>query len=122
MDGIMPKEGLLSCLQKRELLNRSAVSVDELLTWARRYEEADLVHDAVDFYEKAQAWEDLERLCRRAVEEGDYFLLKRLMSLTGKDPSADQWRRLAERAEELGKTTFAEKAREMAEGNGEERH
>ncbi|MBC7358309.1 MAG: hypothetical protein H5U10_07220 [Desulfacinum sp.] len=111
----MADNGLLSCLQKRDLLNRSAVSVDELLQWARRYEQAGLMHDAVDFYEKAQANEEIRRLMEKAVQEGDYFLLKRLSTLLGAAPDGATWRSLAERARELGKELFSQRAMSEAE-------
>ena len=35
------------------MLNRSAVSVDQLLKWGRLYEEQGLINDAIDFYRKS---------------------------------------------------------------------
>lgn len=92
------------------MLNRTAVSVDELCARAHALEEAGLIHDAVDFYEKAQAWSEIERLIPVAVEEGDAFLFSRLCRLLQRDPSAEQWRALAARAEALGKTLYAQRA------------
>lgn len=109
----MGKGGFLSCLEKREILNRSPVSVDELTAQGRAFEEAGLIHDAVDFYEKAQAWAEIERLVSLAVEEGDAFLFVRLYRLLKKDPPAHQWKALEERAESLGKTLYAQRAREQ---------
>ncbi|MEJ5364515.1 MAG: hypothetical protein WHS86_05400 [Desulfosoma sp.] len=106
----MGNDGFLSCLEKRELLNRTAVSVDELRARAKALEEAGLIHDAVDFYEKAQAWSEIERLIPLAVEEGDAFLFARLFRVLKKDPSPEQWRALAARAEALGKRLYAQRA------------
>lgn len=100
----------LSCLEKREWLNRSAVAVDELMAKGRALEEAGLIHDAVDFYEKAQARRELERLVSLAVDEGDAFLFLRLHRILKTDPSAEQWKTLAQRAEALGKTLYAQRA------------
>ncbi|SMC23399.1 hypothetical protein SAMN02746041_01720 [Desulfacinum hydrothermale DSM 13146] len=111
----MAGKGLLSCLQKRDLLNRSAVSVDELLDWGRRYEQEGRIHDAVDFYEKAQAREEMERLMDVAVQEGDSFLLRRLSHILGIDPEPQIWRSLADRAHELGKELFCEQALKQVE-------
>lgn len=109
-DEPMGNDVFLSCLEKRELLNRTAASVDELCARARSLEEAGLIHDAVDFYEKAQTWSEIERLIPLAVEEGDAFLFTRLYRLLKKDPPPEQWRALAARAEALGKTRYAQRA------------
>lgn len=109
----MGNEGFLSCLEKRELLNRTAVSIDDLCARARAWEEAGLIHDAVDFYEKAQAWGEIERLIPLAVEEGDTFLFSRLCRLLKKDPPPEQWRALAAQAEALGKIRYAQRAMEQ---------
>lgn len=103
----------MSCLEKRSLLNRSAVSVDELIAGGRFYEEQGLVHDAVDFYERAEATEELQRLIDSALEDGDFFLFNRLNRLLKRSPREDEWRRLAMRAKELGKDGFAEQAGAM---------
>ena len=62
----MGKDALLSCLDKRELLNQSPISVAKLVDWGEQYEEAGLVHDALDFYERAGASEAMEKLLRTA--------------------------------------------------------
>lgn len=100
----------MSCLEKRQWLNRPAVAVDELTARGRALEEAGWIHDAVDFYEKAKAHGKLERLVSLAVEEGDAFLFLRLHRLLQKEPSAEQWKKLAQRAEALGKNLYAQRA------------
>jgi len=107
-------KNLLSCLEKRDLLNRPAVSVDELLEWGRYYEEAGLVYDAVDFYEKAGASERLEKWATVAVQDGDAFLLRRIAGAADLKPDPADWASLAKRAEVLGKTVYAEVARREA--------
>ena len=74
----MGKKRELSCLIKRDLLNQPVASVENLLSWGQQYEEYGLLHDAVEFYEKAQAKEALFRLLEVAQEEGDTFLFLRL--------------------------------------------
>jgi len=100
----------LSCLEKRDLLNQPAVSVDKLLHWGRVFEEAEMVSDALDFFEKADSREDLLRLFARAREEGDLFLFRRLAKILGHEPTSDEWLSLARRAEDAGKTVFASEA------------
>ncbi len=108
----------LSCLEKRNLLNRSAVSVAELVEWGKRYEEMELVHDALDFYERANAEEDLCRLLGRALDDGDYFLLKRVCTVLKRHPSEQELLKVAERGEQLGKERFAQQAREQLDSAG----
>ncbi len=106
----MEKSRLLSCLEKRDMLNRSAVSVDQLLKWGRRYEEEGLINDAIDFYEKANSSESLENLLSLSLREGDAFNYTRIMKALGRQAPADEWISIGKRAAELGKDAFAREA------------
>jgi hypothetical protein len=110
----MANHSLLSCLEKRDLLNQPAASVDSLMAWGDRFLEAGCVHDAVDFYAKAGAQEALVRLLALAREEGDVFLLRRICALLGREPTAEEWLAAAEQAERLGKDLFAAKGYQAA--------
>jgi hypothetical protein len=103
----MGNNSLLSCLEKRDLLNQPAASVDTLMQWGDRFLEAGFVYDAVNFYEKAGAKEALTRLLEMARNDGDAFLLRRLCALLGREPNADEWLAVAEQAERQGKDQFA---------------
>ena len=103
----MGNDSLLSCLEKRDLLNQPAASVDTLMQWGDRFLEAGFVYDAVNFYEKAGAKEALMRLLEMSRNDGDVFLLRRLCALLGREPSADEWLAVAEQAERQGKDQFA---------------
>ncbi len=103
----MSRQEILSCLEKRDLLNQPAVAVDKLLHWGRVFEEAEMLSDALDFFEKADSRDDLLRLFARAREEGDLFLFRRLAKALNHEPTSDEWLSLARRAEEIGKTAFA---------------
>ncbi len=106
----MARSNLLSCLEKRDLLNRSAVSVDKMLEWGVRFEEAGLLNDAVDFYEKAKAVDPLENLLKRVREEGDSFLYGRILKALGREASALEWISIGEKATQLGKHLLAGEA------------
>jgi hypothetical protein len=103
----MAERELLTCLEKRELLNESVVSVDKLLEWGRRYEEAGFIYDAVDFYEKAGAREELARLLEDAKPEGNVFLVNRLCKFLKVELTNQEWLAIGEEAERVGKSTFA---------------
>jgi hypothetical protein len=100
----------LSCLEKRDLLNEAAVSVETLLSWGRHYEEVGSLYEAVDFYEKSGAKVDLARILTKAQEAGNLFLYRRIGRILGFDPDPADWLALAKRAEQLGKLTFAAEA------------
>ncbi len=106
----MEKSSLLSCLEKRDLLNRSAISVDQLITWGKMYEEEGLVNDAIDFYERANSSESLEKVLQEAHMEGDAFLYARILKILNRQASAQEWISLGEKARELGKDAFAREA------------
>lgn len=106
----MEKSSLLTCLEKRDMLNRSAVSVDQLLKWGRLYEEQGQINDAIDFYEKANSAKSLEDLLSLSLREGDAFNYARIMKVLGRQVPAEEWISLGKRAAELGKDAFAREA------------
>jgi hypothetical protein len=114
----------LSCLEKRDLLNQPAASIETLSSWGGKYEEAGSVFDALDFYAKANNREALERLLKLASDEGDVFLFKQVCRVLKYEPGAEEWLAVAKKAEELGKLAFAAQAyrlgghEETAEQNG----
>jgi hypothetical protein len=110
----MRNNDLLSCLEKRDLLNQPAASVDALVEWGDRYLDAGFVHDALGFYEKAGALEALPPLLEVAKSEGDAFLLRRVCAVLGREPIHEEWLAVAEKAERLQKQHFACKAYEAA--------
>lgn len=110
----MSKGSILGCLEKREILNQSAVSVETLLRWAERFEEYEMFHDAMDFYEKAGAREPVKRLMAMAEKEGDLFLFRRASKALKLDPSTTQWLQLAQAAKSRGKMLFAGEAYRQA--------
>lgn len=98
----------LSCLHKRTLLNQTPVSSERLISHGQTYEAAGLVHDAVDFYERAGALDQLEALLESVKQDGDAFLFRRICRVLGREAAADEWLDLAARAEALGKDAFAQ--------------
>ena len=110
----MRNNDFLNCLEKRDLLNQPAASVDALVEWGDRYLDAGSVHDALGFYEKAGALEALGPLLELAKSEGDAFLLRRVCAVLGREPTSEEWLAVAEQAERLHKKNFACKAYEAA--------
>lgn len=106
----MSRKSLLGCLEKRDLLNRTAVAVETLVSEGKEFEEAGQLSDAVDFYEKARDHESLSRIFEIAREEADVFLLGRIARILNAPLQAEEWLAVAERAETLGKRAFAAEA------------
>ena len=106
----MSKLKILNCLKKRALLNRSPIAAEELTAYGQYYETEGLIYDAVDFYERAGAVDQLKGLLEGAKQDGDAFLFRRLCRILGQDSAREDWLTLAERAEALGKTAFAQMA------------
>lgn len=106
----MARTNLLSCLEKRDLLNQSAVSINKLLEWGAVYEEAGMVNDAVDFYERANAVDQLKKLLGVAGEEGDTFIFGRILKALNREATPGEWISLGEKAAERGKHAFAKEA------------
>jgi hypothetical protein len=106
----MAKKYDLSCLDKRDVLNEAAVSLETLLSWGQHYEEVGSLYEAVDFYEKGGFRDALTRLLPKAQDAGNCFLFRRICRILGHEPAREEWLALANRAEELGKLTFANEA------------
>jgi len=104
----LPK-GIPDCLKKRQLLNDQGLSPDLCREYGRKFLELGWREDALEFFKKGGMAEELERLKEYALETGDAFLLGRLGHQAPED-----WRRLGERALDLGKLSFARRAFEMA--------
>ena len=105
---------LLPCFEKRDLLNQPSASVERLVEWGRRFEDREMWSDAVDFYMKADAREELNRLLGLMREEGDTFLFGRVCKALGYEPSSAEWLAVAEEAERRGKHFLAAQARRKA--------
>jgi hypothetical protein len=111
----MASKDALNCLAKRDLLNQPVVSVEDLLAWGQQFAAAGLLHDAVDFYEKANATEALLGLLQVVQEQGDTFLFKRINRILKREPEREEWLALAAKAESLGKNTFVAEALQQVE-------
>lgn len=110
----MPKNDVLSCLEKRDLLNQPTASTKTLVDWGEKMERSSCLHDALNFYEKAGANDPIARLRAIAKKEGDLFLFRRTCRALNEEPTAEDWVAVGSRAAELGKTTFAAEAFRLA--------
>jgi hypothetical protein len=104
----LPK-GFLGCLKKRQLLNDQAVSPALCREYGEKFLALGCREDALEFFKKGDAADELVKLEAYCLETGDAFLLARLGQR-----SSEVWRRLAERALAVGKLYFARRAFEVA--------
>jgi hypothetical protein len=103
-------------LTKRELLHSE--SEIDCRKYGDMFYDAERYNDAIDFYAKGKCEEELLKVKKIAIREGDYFLLKRLVRvLPGKVEKPD-WAELAKNAESKGKANFAQWASEEEKGRG----
>ncbi len=101
---------LLSCLKKRHLLNAQLFDQDECVRYGKLYEASGYISDAVDFYAKAKAWDELKALLPRVIEEGDVFLFEKIYHSLKETPSEEEWKKIGDVALKLDKWVFAYKA------------
>ncbi|MHC1744135.1 MAG: hypothetical protein AB9873_14035 [Syntrophobacteraceae bacterium] len=106
----MAKNDVLSCLEKRDLLNQPAASAKSLQEWGETMERQGLLHDALTFYEKAGVRDAIARIREIAEKEGDLFLFRCSIRALREDPTPEIWVAVGKRAAELGKTAFAKEA------------
>lgn len=102
--------GMPSCLKKRRLLNEKELSPELCREYGEKFLALHWWEDALEFFQKGNYQEGLEKIKAHCLESGDAFLLGRL----GKGWDPDLWRRVADRALALGKRHFARRALEMA--------
>jgi cytochrome c-type biogenesis protein CcmH/NrfG len=109
-DFLVPREKLLSCLRKRDLLNSDRTDPAQLGHLGTRYLEEGRISDALDLFEKAHDREGLTSLLTRCLAEGDFFLYRRVSRVLGISPAAGDWTKLGDAALSLGKLHFARSA------------
>lgn len=105
----LPK-GMPTCLKKRRLLNEKELSPEMCRDYGEKFLALGWLEDALEFFQRGGYQEGLDQIKAHCLESGDAFLLGRLV----KDGDPDLWRRVAEKALELGKVHFARQALEKA--------
>lgn len=102
----MAKTDIPTPLVRRDLLETMGDKA-QALKIAEAYLADDRVLEAVAFLGVAEAWDRLAEVRERVIEEGDAFVLRNISELQGREPSADEWSRLAAAATAAGKSVYA---------------
>ncbi|MGH0031392.1 MAG: hypothetical protein ACQGVC_16465 [Myxococcota bacterium] len=114
----MAKSRIPNPLERRHLVEKE-LPAEQALAIAEAYLAEERVDEAVEFLGKAEDTERLAALREQAVREGNAFLLRSVAQALGEPPERDEWRRLAEAADSLGKERYAEEARRQSERGDE---
>jgi len=96
--------------KKRQLLNDQELKAEQCREYGEQFLAVDWWEDALEFFQKGHDSQGLEKIKNHSLETGDAYLLARLG--VPQDPLT--WRRLATRAQELGKLRFARRAYELS--------
>lgn len=78
-----------------------------LMEYGTAYETDSRFGDALEFFWQAGFTEGMERICRRAADEGDFFIYRQAMGYLERAMTAAELSALSRNAEERGKLAFA---------------
>jgi hypothetical protein len=101
----MAKDELPGPLAKRELLHSDKPV--ECQKYGDMFFERERFNDAIDFYAMGNLKDGLRKVKQVAIDEGDYFLLKRLKGFLPDEVAGEDWEKLAKMAQSKGKANFA---------------
>jgi len=101
------KSKLPDPLTRRDILYGKNTPAESLREYGDLYLRDGRPNDAVEFFGQARYTEGLRRIRQMAMDEGDLFLFSRAAEFLQEEVSADDWRKLGNKALELGKHLFA---------------
>lgn len=108
--GRLLPQGVPGSTKKRQILNDQEMKAEQCREYGEQFLAVDWWEDALEFFQKGHDSQGLEKIKNHSLETGDAYLLARLG--VAQDPLT--WRRLATRAQELGKFRFARRAYELS--------
>jgi len=96
-------------ITKRDILfGARRTSSAEILTLGKAYAAEGHLSDAIDFFAKADAHSEIEGLISKVVEEGDTFLLLKILRIVGEDRvPVSAIEKCVDRAQANGKIRYA---------------
>ena len=103
--------------EKQKTLYRDNTPQTALIAYGDKYLEAERISDAIDFYQKANHTEGLEKIREMVVADGDVMDFQHTLKALNVDASGEEWNRIGERALELKKYAFATHAFEKGEND-----
>jgi len=93
--------------QKRKILFGKGTTPEQMLETGRRFMQAERYYDALEFFSRSEAEQEVRELVRLAVERGDTPLLLRAKVVLKEEPTAGELRQVAHKAREAGRLSMA---------------
>jgi hypothetical protein len=104
----------LSVAEKHRILYTHQAPAAELVQLGRRHQEAGFLYDALEFYQRAKAADEIRGMIPLAADVADLTLFVALFKALGEDPGPQLLQSLRVRAQELGKEAVARRAALLA--------
>jgi len=97
---------------KQKILYIDKTDAEILKNYGNTFLDAGFISDAIDFYNKANYYDGLEKIKALAFETGDVMLFQRVMKALNTEPSQADWEMIGQKAISLKKYLFAKHALE----------
>ena len=98
---------LPSFLEKRKILFGRKTAAQEIMEAGRQFMEAERFDDALEFFERTEATQEVQKIARLAVERGDTPLFLRAKVVLKEEPTEQELDILARNAEAAGRSSMA---------------
>ncbi|NMD06261.1 MAG: hypothetical protein GYA72_10545, partial [Deltaproteobacteria bacterium] len=99
---------------KQKILYIDKTDAEILKNYGNTFLDAGFISDAIDFYNKANYYDGLEKIKALAFETGDVMFFQRVMKALNTEPSQADWEMIGQKAISLKKYLFAKHALEKA--------
>lgn len=110
----MGKQELPHYKKKQSLIHAKDAKPEDLTRLGERFFSEGWLSDAVDCFERAEAGENLAKVRKVCIEEGDAFLFRKTLRAMKADAEQAEWKQLGDNARAQGKLQFAREAYRMA--------
>jgi len=97
---------------KQKILYIDKTDAEILKNYGNTFLDAGFISDAIDFYNKANYYDGLEKIKALAFETGDVMFFQRVMKALNTEPSQADWEMIGQKAISLKKYLFAKHALE----------
>jgi hypothetical protein len=94
-------------VKKRKILFGKKTPKEELVRVGNEFAGSELYDDAIEFFSRADAKEEVAKIAEKAYEMGDTSLYMRAKRVMGEEIGAEEWEHLAELGAEQGRYSMA---------------
>jgi len=103
---------------KQKILYLDKTSPDDLIRYGNLFLEAGAYSDALDFFQKSNNNEGIQKIKNIAYDSGDVMLFQRAAKALNMELSSLEWENIGKKAMELKKYFFARHALEKTNNEG----